>query len=128
MIQNREKNSTGSQPAPRTPVTLNVSYRRSYARSENGAIMGNISSTGAFLRHGDTSLTPGDKVTVLVSVSGRQREVPAMVIWSNSSGSGIRFAPQSFRDSQIVEDLVFFVESKRSGSKEILNQIFQKVS
>lgn len=115
-------------PAPRTPLNIEVSFRRSYARDDSSGSLKNISLTGAFLGHRERPLKSGEKVTVTFSVSGRERQVQCMVIWSNSFGSGVRFLPQNNRDVQIVDDLIYFVESKRTGTRGILDDIFKKIA
>lgn len=115
-------------PAPRTPLNIGVEFRKNYAREESAGSLKNISLSGAFLAHREDSLRPGEKLNLTFQVSGREREVAAMVIWSNSFGSGIKFLPNNNRDIQIVDDLIYFVESKRTGTRGILDQIFKKVA
>jgi hypothetical protein len=119
---------TTKQPAPRTPLHIQVEFRRSYARGEANGILKNISITGAFLQHGGESLRAGEKLHLKFIVSGRERDVQAMVIWVNGAGSGIKFLPMNNRDVQIVDDLIYFVEAKRTDSREILDTIFKKVA
>lgn len=118
---------TVKTPAPRTPLNISVSFRRSYAREESTGTLKNISLSGAFLSHSAEFLRSGEKLNLVFSVSGRERVVQASVIWSNAFGSGVKFSPQNNRDVQIVDDLIYFVESKRTGTKGILNEIFKKV-
>lgn len=118
---------TENSPAPRTPLNISVTFRKSYAREDATGTLKNISITGAFLGHREKPLKPGEKVHLTFSVSGRERQVQALIIWSNSFGAGIKFLPQNNRDVQIVDDLIYFVESKRSGTKGILDEIFRKV-
>lgn len=119
---------TENNPAPRTPLNIGVNFRKSYAREETGGTLKNISITGAFLTHSDSGLRPGEKLNLTFHVSGRERQVQAVVIWSNSFGSGVKFMPQNNRDVQIVDDLIYFVESKRTGTKTILDEIFKRVA
>lgn len=119
---------TAQLPAPRTPLLVKVSFRRNYARDEGAGVLKNVSLSGAFLQHSGEALHSGDKLYMTFSVSGRERVVPGIVVWTNSSGSGIKFNPTNKRDTQIVDDLIYFVENKRSGSREILNSIFKKVA
>jgi len=116
-----------NNPAPRTPLNIQVSYRRNYAREEGGGILKNISITGAFLQHQDASLTVGERLALKFTVSGRERTVQAQVVWSNQRGAGIKFLPMNNRDVQIVDDLIYFVEAKRTDSKSIFNTILKKV-
>ena len=115
-------------PAPRTPLHIDVEFRRNYAREESGGILKNISLTGAFLQHGSERLRAGEKVSVTFKVSGRERVIHGMVIWTNGFGSGLKFLPTNNRDVQIVDDLIYYVEAKRSDTRDILDKIFKKVA
>lgn len=119
---------TEKTPAPRTPLNISVEFRKSYARDESAGSLKNISISGAFLSHKESSLRPGEKLNLKFQVSGRERQVQAVVIWSNTYGAGIKFLPQNNRDIQIVDDLIYFVESKRTGTRSILDEIFKKVA
>lgn len=119
---------TEKSPAPRTPLNIDVQFRRSYARDDSGGILKNISLSGAFLSHREKALKAGEKLNLAFHVSGRERQVQCVVIWTNSYGSGIKFIPQNNRDVQIVDDLIYFVESKRSGTRTILDDIFKKIA
>lgn len=119
---------TLNNPAPRTPLNINVAFRRSYAREETKGTLKNISISGAFLNHSGEELHPGEKVLLTFSVSGRERNVHATIVWSNSKGAGIKFLPLNNRDVQIVDDLIYYVESKRTGTRQVLNEIFKKVA
>lgn len=115
-------------PAPRTPLNIEVDYKKNYAREESAGILKNISLTGAFLQHHGDSLKSGEKLSLKVKVSGRERAIPAQVIWCNSSGVGVKFMPTNNRDVQIVDDLIYFVEEKRGDTRDVLNNIFKKVA
>jgi hypothetical protein len=123
---------TSLSPAPRTPLHLNVSFRRSYARSDANGSLKNISLSGAFLEISDHDLRVEEKINLVFSVAQRERKISAQIVWKNSLGAGIRFLPQNNRDVQIVDDLIYFVETKRMGHREILggilNDILKKVS
>jgi len=119
---------TAKAPAPRTPLNIDVEFRKSYAREEASAVLKNISITGAFLFHSSEALKAGEKLSLKFMVSGRERNVPAQVIWSNTVGSGIKFLPMNNRDVQIVDDLIYYVEAQRTDTREILNDIFKKVA
>lgn len=119
---------TTKTPAPRTPLNIKVDFKRNYARDSSLGILKNISLSGAFLQHKSESLAPGDKLSLTFMVSGRERAVQALVIWSNGAGSGVKFLPQNNRDVQIVDDLIYFVEAKRADTKSILDNIFKKVA
>jgi len=114
-------------PSPRIPLNLDVEYRRSYARIGEVGLLKNISLTGAFLEHTNGALSVNDKVSMTFKVSGRTRRIHATVVWTNEFGSGIRFAPANNRDVQIVDDLMYFVESKRESRRSVLDNIFKQV-
>jgi hypothetical protein len=114
-------------PAPRTPLQLEVSFKKNYAREESKGTLRNISITGAFLEHSGTSFKANEKMVITFIVSGRERKVPAVVIWANSVGCGLKFAPTNNRDVQIIDDLIYFVESQRSTRRSVIDKIFKKV-
>ncbi|MCM2281173.1 MAG: PilZ domain-containing protein [Bdellovibrionaceae bacterium] len=116
-----------TSPAPRIPLKLDVEYRRSYARNGEIGHLKNISLSGAFLEHSNGSLKTNDKVLITFTVSGRVRKIHASVVWSNKYGSGLRFSPTNNRDVQIVDDLMYFVESKRENRRDVLDDIFKQV-
>ena len=113
-------------PSPRIPLKLDVEYRKSYGRSNDTGQLKNISITGAFLEHGNESLKQTDKVAITFKVGGRVRKINALIVWSNSIGSGIKFLPTNNRDVQIVDDLMYFVESKRENRRDVLADIFKQ--
>lgn len=115
-------------PAPRTPLSHNISFKKLYSRNASQGVLLNLSISGAFMRHADGDLKPQDKVAITVSIAGRERKLQAVVIWSNSAGSGIKFLPTNKRDTQIIDDLIYFVESKRDGSRSVMNQILKNVA
>jgi hypothetical protein len=115
-----------TKPAPRIPLKLEVEYRRSYGRSSDTGQLKNISLTGAFLEHGNDELRENDKVAITFKVGGRVRKINASIIWATSKGAGIKFLPANNRDVQIVDDLMYFVESKREGRRDVLGDIFKQ--
>jgi hypothetical protein len=117
-----------STPAPRTPLFLKVSFRRSYARQDADGVLKNISLTGAFLDVAHHDLALDDKINLTFVVGSRERKIAAQVIWKNSLGAGIKFLPVNNRDVQIVDDLIYYVESKRMGHRDIMDGILKKVS
>ena len=122
--------TTVIQPAPRIPLQLEVEFRRSYARRGEKGRLKNISLSGAFLevRTQETDLSPKDKLVVTLLVSGRARKIPATVISTAAGGCGIKFMPTNNRDVQIVDDLMYFVGDTRATQREVLDDIFKKVS
>lgn len=115
-------------PAPRLPVEMDVEFRRSYGRQTEKAKLVNISLTGAFLQAPSQALLPNDKVFVTFTVSGRVRKIQASVVWKNEIGCGVKFHPFNNRDIQIVDDLMYFAESKRQSKRSVLDDIFKHVS
>lgn len=121
-------NMMETNPAPRIPLKLEVEYRKSYGRSSETGLLRNISLTGAFLEHGNEELKGAEKVCVIFKVGGRSRKINATIVWSNGFGSGIKFLPTNNRDVQIVDDLMYFVESKRENRRSVLDDIFKKAA
>ncbi|MBC7466026.1 MAG: PilZ domain-containing protein [Bdellovibrio sp.] len=119
---------TMNSPAPRTPLNLDVSFRRNYARQDTTGILKNISLSGAFLEISNHDLRVDEKVNLTFIVGSRERKISAQIIWKNSYGAGIKFLPLNNRDVQIVDDLIYFVESKRIGHRGILDGILKKVA
>lgn len=119
---------TMNSPAPRTPLNLDVSFRRNYARQDTTGILKNISLSGAFLEISNHDLRVDEKVNLTFIVGSRERKIAAQIVWKNSYGAGVRFMPLNNRDVQIVDDLIYFVESKRIGHRGILDGILKKVS
>ncbi|PIT99619.1 MAG: PilZ domain-containing protein [Bdellovibrionales bacterium CG10_big_fil_rev_8_21_14_0_10_45_34] len=116
-------------PAPRTRLEYEVEYRRSYARESHFGVIKNISLTGAFISDLDKGdLAPRDKVSIVLKVSGRKRKINAEVVWTANDGVGIRFNHFNNRDVQLVDDLMYFVESSRSKQRGVLEDIFKIVS
>lgn len=108
---------------------MDVEYRRSYARRGEKGCLKNISLTGAFLetpiKH---LLAPNDKLTITILVSGRSRQIAAHVVWNSDRGCGLKFLPINGRDVQIVDDLMYFVETSRESQRNVLDDIFRKVT
>jgi hypothetical protein len=115
-------------PSPRIPLAIGVEFRRSYARNPTTGVLRNISLTGAFLEHSEESGVPGEKIILTFQVSGRVRKLLATVVWSNKTGAGMKFHPTNSRDLQIVDDLMYFVETQRSCNRDIFDTILKKVS
>lgn len=115
-------------PSPRLPLAMNIEFRRSYARQAGQGVMKNISLTGAFIEtEGTSELSPSDKIQVTLIVSERKRKMNCTVVWKNARGCGVVFHPFNKRDVQIVDDLMYFVESNRDGRRDVLDGIFKRV-
>jgi hypothetical protein len=119
---------TAKHPAPRTPLFLEVGFKRNYAREDVRGILKNISLSGAFLEFSGESFRANEKLHLRFVVSGRERKIAASVVWRNSLGCGIKFMPANNRDVQIVDDLIYYVENNRDGRRDVLDKIFKKVS
>ena len=117
-----------NSPSPRTPLHLDVSFRRNYARQDVSGILKNISLSGAFLEVASHDLRLDEKVNLTFVVGSRERKIAAQIVWKNSLGAGIKFLPLNNRDVQIVDDLIYYVESRRMGQRGILDGILKKVS
>lgn len=118
---------TLTAPAPRTPLNLDVSFKRNYAREKTRGTLKNISITGAFLEFEGCDLRANEKVNLQFVVAGRERKVAAYVIWTNSQGCGVKFMPVNNRDVQIIDDLIYYVENGRSDRRSLMDTIFKKV-
>jgi len=111
------------------PLQLEIEYRRSYARRGEKGRLKNISLSGAFLElYAEISLYPEERVVIHFSVSGRNRKIQASVVWQNDRGCGVKFHHGNNRDQQIVDDLMYFVESTKATQRTVLDSIFKKVS
>lgn len=116
------------KPAPRVPLCLPIDFRKSYARdSVRGGLL-NISMTGAFLEHGTQDLEVNDRINIHFKVSGRERVLQASIVWKNMNGSGVLFNPENNQDVQIIDDLIYFVKTRRESKREVLNSIFGKIA
>lgn len=116
-----------STPAPRIPLDVEISFRRSYAREDSMGILRNISLSGAFICQENHAMNPGDKIQVVLQVSGRVRKIQAKVVWKNHTGAGVQFLHNSNRDLQLVDDLIYFADSKRSLGHSVFDNILKKV-
>ncbi len=114
-------------PATRIPLMLEIKYRKSYARTMDLGQLKNLSVTGAFLEHSQP-MQENDKIQLLFTVGGRERTILAQIIWRGQTGSGVQFLPSNNRDIQIIDDLIYFVESKREARREIVAGIFKQAS
>ncbi|MEZ4871379.1 MAG: PilZ domain-containing protein [Bdellovibrionales bacterium] len=129
MNSNNQERIQRKNPAPRLNLQLDVEFRKNYARRHDVGILKNISLTGAFLETNHVkSLNVNEKLNVKFTVSGREREIMARVIWKGRGGCGVQFQPFNNRDVQIVDDLMYFIESKKQTRKRVLNSIFDVVS
>lgn len=113
-------------PARRIPLQLDINYKKSYARQDSKGILSNISITGAFLKTDTSKVEIGEKIVLYFEVSGRRRKIQATVVWKNEVGAGLNFMPFNNRDVQLIDDLMYFVESSRENRRSILETIFKK--
>lgn len=113
-------------PAPRIPLQMNIEYRKSYGRQNVRGVLKNISLTGAFLETETIELAPSDKVVLEFVVSDRRRKMAATIVWKNSDGCGVIFHPFNKRDTQIVDDLMYFVQNRREFRRSLLDDIFKQ--
>lgn len=120
--------NSNTVPSPRLPLQLSIDFRKSYARQAGKGTLKNISLTGAFLETTTNELFPTDKLILTFVISERVRRMSATVIWKNGAGCGVQFHPFNKRDVQIVDDLMYFVQSTRAGRRMVLDDIFQVVT
>jgi hypothetical protein len=107
---------------------MNIEFRKSYARQAGKGTLRNISLTGAFLETETLELYPSDKLVITFVLSERVRRMTATIVWKNGRGCGVQFHPFNKRDVQIVDDLMYFVQNSRTGSRNVLEDIFAVVS
>lgn len=119
--------NTNQAPLPRTPLHLEVSFKRNYARKESNGTLKNISLSGAFIELTGHDLRINEKINLTFVVAERERKICAEIVWSNSIGTGVKFMPQNGRDVQIIDDLIYYVETKRMGHRGIFDGILKKV-
>lgn len=115
-------------PAPRIPLQMQVEFRKSYGRQNAKGLLKNISLTGAFLETETIELAPTDKLVLEIVVSERRRKMIATIVWKNQLGCGVMFQPFNKRDTQIVDDLMYFVQSSRDVRRSLLDNIFKVAS
>lgn len=114
-------------PSPRISLSIEVEFRRNYARTSANGVLKNISLSGAFLEHETQDLKKGDKLQLTFNVGDRIRKLNAMVVWKKESGTGLKFNHNNNRDVQIIDDLMYYVENKRISQKGVLDNILKKV-
>jgi len=81
-----------------------------------------------FLEIENHDLRVDEKINLTFIVAQRERKITAQIVWKNSMGAGVKFLPQNNRDIQIVDDLIYFVETKRMGHRGIFDGIMKKVA
>ena len=113
---------------PRMNLDLDVNYRKSYGRRNVKGRLKNISLSGAFLSDVAKEFKLNEKITFEFSVGGRKRELAADVVWKNEAGCGVKFKHFNNRDIQIIDDLMYFVTSKKETVRDLLNSIFKAAS
>lgn len=116
-----------NKPAPRTPLNLEVSYKKSYCREQAQGKLMNISLTGAFIEFGEYRVYPQDKIQVELVVADRVRKIQAKVVWANEKGCGVQFQHSNGRDWQIVDDLIYYVEESKNDRQDVFGTILKKV-
>ena len=117
---------TSNTPSPRTPLNLDVSFKKNYARQPSTGILKNISLTGAFLECRSENFRANEKVALTVIVAGRERKIAATVVWANSAGCGREVSPgQSARRSD-HRRFDLFRRRESLGPPKRSGQYFQK--
>ncbi len=115
-------------PAPRVPLKFGVQFRRTYGRNFQSGLLFNVSLTGAFLKCAPQDIKPNDRIELSFNVGGRTRKLSSHIIWINQHGCGVRFIPTSQRDSQIIDDLIYFISSRRENQKSVLDLILKEAA
>ena len=115
-------------PSPRIPLQMQIEFRKSYGRQNSRGVLKNISLTGAFLETETLELAPEDKLILEFIVSDRRRKMTATIIWKNNRGCGVEFQPFNKRDTQIVDDLMYFVQNRRELRRHLLEDIFKQAA
>jgi hypothetical protein len=118
---------THGNPAPRIPLELSIEFRKSYSRASDNGKLTNISVSGAFIECG-SRFDKNDKLNMTFEVGGRTRKIAAKVVWTNDRGAGIMFQHFNNRDLQLIDDLMYFVENSRESRRDVLSELFKKVS
>lgn len=113
--------------AQRFSVDVDLDFKCNYARDFSKAQIKNISVSGALIKT-DVPLKPEEKINVFFRLSGRERKIPAQVVWVTEKGAGIKFNHFNNRDIQIVDDLIYFATEKSSSVKDLLDNILSKVA
>lgn len=114
-------------PAIRFPLQYAIEYRHNYARESDTGVLKNISLSGAFIESHHHRFQPSDKIKLTFKVGGRIRQLQATIVWIHPSGAGINFGHGNNQDKQIVDDLIYYIESQRSTRRNVLNTIFDRV-
>jgi hypothetical protein len=115
-------------PSPRLPLQMQIEYRKSYGRQNAKGVLKNISLSGAFLETETLELVPSDKVVIEFVVSDRRRKMACTIVWKNQRGCGVQFQPFNKRDTQIVDDLMYFVQNSREFRRNLLEDIFKQAA
>ncbi len=115
-------------PSPRLPLQMQIEYRKSYGRQNTKGVLKNISLSGAFLETETLELAPSDKVVIEFVVSDRRRKMACTIVWKNQKGCGVQFQPFNKRDTQIVDDLMYFVQNNREFRRNLLEDIFKQAA
>ena len=115
-------------PASRYPLELDVLFRKQYQRDPSYGTLKNISMTGAFIEKSALNVQLSERIVLSLNLSGRERNLTAKVIWVSQRGIGIKFSEFNNQDLQIVDDLIYFLESKRETRKDVLKKIFKKIT
>jgi len=117
-----------NEVAPRVVLSLPILFRKTYGRRDENGLLKNISLTGALLESTNQNYAPNDKLIFQMHVSGRERNINAKIVWQGANGYGVQFLPFNKADVQLIDDLIYFVNVKKEGKKDLLSSIFKKVS
>lgn len=120
-------NKGKSAPMPRTPLHVGVQFKRNYARKASPGVLKNISLTGAFLKQPECEFVAGEKIVVSFNVGNRERSITSKVVWKNQYGCGLKFEHFNNRDRQIIDDLIYFIETKRENVRNVFEKIIDRM-
>jgi hypothetical protein len=126
-VERGRMDNTKETPAQRFSIDFDLDFKCNYARDFNKAQIKNLSVSGALIKT-DVTLKPSEKINIFVRVSGRERKIPAQVVWISDRGVGIKFNHFNNRDIQIVDDLIYFATEKGLSTQELLQNILNKAS
>lgn len=104
-------------PAPRTHLELDISIKRLYARKPMTAHLKNLSLSGAFIELPIDGIFKDDKIKATFNIADRERTIELKVVWRNAEGLGVKFIFENNQDTQMIDDLLYFVQS---GQFEII--------
>jgi FMN phosphatase YigB (HAD superfamily) len=108
---------TMKSPAPRTPLHLEVVFRRNYARTDTAGVLKNISLSGAFLELESHDFRQDEKVNLTFVVGSRERKISAQIplaLLSNAASEEVRPRLQSCGIAPLFKEVLISAEIGRA--------------